>query len=157
LGTWWEQKDLDGLLVGTRRIWWELFGNVMRTKGSWWVIGGNKKNLMGTVWELNENKRILMGYWWEPEEFDGNCLGTWWEIKLDRVLAFPCMEFLLTNCLEGRERKKLDGVAKKVGRLCVHSCAHFVFLPAFLSSSGFQGAGRQQAEPRASTIMCPKP
>jgi len=53
------------------------------------------------------------------------------------------MEFLITNCLEGRERKKKDGVAKKVGRLCVHSCAHFVFLPAFLSASGFQGAGRR--------------
>jgi len=39
-------------------------------------------------------------------------------------------------CVEGRERK-LDGAAKKVGRLCVH-------LPAALSASEFQGAGRQK-------------
>jgi hypothetical protein len=52
-GTWWEQKDIDGLLMGTRGIWWEFFGNMMRTKG----------------------------FWWEQEELVGTCLGTWWEIN----------------------------------------------------------------------------
>jgi hypothetical protein len=43
------------------------------------------------------------------------------------------------NCVDGRERK-LDGAAKIVGRLC----AHFLCLPACLSASEFQGAGRQK-------------
>jgi hypothetical protein len=34
MGTWWEQKEIDG----------------------------NLRNLMGIVWELDENKKILMGY-----------------------------------------------------------------------------------------------
>jgi hypothetical protein len=33
--------------------------------------------------------------------------------------------FLKTNCLEGRERK-LDGAAKKVGRLCMHMYVHIL-------------------------------
>jgi hypothetical protein len=28
-GTWWEQKDVDGLLMRTRGICWELFVNLM--------------------------------------------------------------------------------------------------------------------------------
>jgi hypothetical protein len=49
-------------------------------------------------------------------------------------------------CVEGRERK-LDGVAKMVGRLCVH-------LPAALSASEFQGADRQK--PRFSQSCAPR-
>jgi hypothetical protein len=52
---------------------------------------------------------------------------------------------LLQIALEGRQRK-LDGAAQKMGR----QCAHLICLPASLSASGFQGAGRQagrQAEP----------
>jgi hypothetical protein len=55
--TWWEQKKFDGLLMGTRGIWWELFGFFFMS--------------------INDTK----GFWWEQEEFDGNYLGTWWEIK----------------------------------------------------------------------------
>ncbi len=29
LGTWWEQKYFDGILMGTRGIWWERSGNLM--------------------------------------------------------------------------------------------------------------------------------
>jgi hypothetical protein len=36
--------------MGTKGIWRELFGNLMRTKGFWWNIDGNRKNLMGAVW-----------------------------------------------------------------------------------------------------------
>jgi hypothetical protein len=52
MGTWWEQKDFDELLMGTRGTWWELFANLVRTKGFWWDIDGNKRNLMGTWWEI---------------------------------------------------------------------------------------------------------
>jgi hypothetical protein len=76
--------------------------------------------MMGTVWEL-DGKSSLIG-----------CLLPMYGISINKLPRG-----------QGRERKKLDGVAKRVGRLCVHSCAYFVFLPAFLSASGFQGAGRQ--------------
>jgi hypothetical protein len=46
LGTWWEQKDFDGLLMKTRGIWWELFG-------TWWEQKDFDKLLKGTVWELD--------------------------------------------------------------------------------------------------------
>ncbi len=93
-GSWWEQKEFDWTLMGTRGIWWELYENKRILMGYWWEweeFDGNRKILMGywweqeefdgNFWELDENKRILMGYWWEQEEFDGNFLGTWWEIK----------------------------------------------------------------------------
>jgi hypothetical protein len=53
------------------------------------------------------------------------------------------------NWEEGRERK-LDGAAKKEGGLCVCMCAFC--LPAAISTSEFQGAGRQ-AEAKVFTIM----
>ncbi len=77
LGTWWEQKDIDVLLMGTREVWWELFGNLMGTKRICLKLDGNKRNLIETWWE----QRILMSYWWE-------CLGTWWEQKnFDEILV----------------------------------------------------------------------
>jgi hypothetical protein len=36
------------------------------------------------------------------------------------------------------------------------ACAQFIYLPASLSASGFQGAGRQ-AEPKVFIIMCANP
>jgi hypothetical protein len=54
----WEQNDFDGLLMGTRGIWWELSENLMRTKGVWSVIDGNKK-------EFDENSIGTRGTWWE--------------------------------------------------------------------------------------------
>jgi hypothetical protein len=44
-------------------------------------------------------------------------------------------------------RENLDGAAKKVGRRCVD-------LPAFLSPSGFEGAGRQNP---GSSQSCARP
>jgi len=55
-----------------------------------------------------------------------------------RIGASHVWNWFITNCLEGRQRK-LDGAAQKMGR----QCAHLIRLPASLSASGFQGAGRQ--------------
>jgi hypothetical protein len=72
LGTWWEQKDIDGLLMGTRGIWWELFGSLMGAKRIWWKLFWEQKDfdwlLMGTRgiwWELFGNLMRTKGFWWE--------------------------------------------------------------------------------------------
>jgi hypothetical protein len=55
-----------------------------------------------------------------------------WMVSLHKKL-------FIRNSLEGRERK-LDGAAKRVGRLC----AHFVCLPPFMAANFKGQAGRSQ-------------
>jgi hypothetical protein len=78
LRTWWEQKDFDGLLMGTRGIWLEPFENLMRTKGFWW--------------EQEESDRNCLRTWWEQKDVDGLLMGTrgiWWEQWIGIEPAHP--------------------------------------------------------------------
>jgi hypothetical protein len=64
---------------------------------------------------------------------------------LSDMIGARLPNLFLRNCVEGRERK-FDGAAKKVGRpFC---------LPASLSASEFQGAGRQK---QRFSISCARP
>jgi hypothetical protein len=54
------------------------------------------------------------------------------------------MNFFLTNWLEEGRERKLDGPAKKVGRLCVHVHAHSICLPSFPPADFKEQAGRTQ-------------
>ncbi len=80
--SWWEQKEFEENLMGTKGIWWELDENKRILMGYWW----EQRNLMRTVWELDENTRILMGYWWDKR----NLMGTVWEhYDFDGLLMGP--------------------------------------------------------------------
>ncbi len=80
LGTCKNKKIIDGLLVGTRWIWWQLPGNLIGTERIWWEFSEYLMWTKGIWWELDGNKRNLFGTWWE-DEFDENFLGIWWEQK----------------------------------------------------------------------------
>jgi hypothetical protein len=130
---------------------------------------------MGTFWELDrkpspylplqKDKKLPLGAWLHhpigsplqklrniPWWYDGAtqlALLTCFIVRLfwgpaTRIGASHVKNCFLTNWLEGRERK-LDGAAKKVGRLCVHVHAHSIGLPSFLPVDFKEQAGRTQS------------
>ncbi len=63
------------------------------------------------------------------------------------------MNFFLKQIASGKERK-LDRLAKKLGKLCAHFICLPASLPPFLPADFNEQAGRQAEPPRVFTIKC---
>jgi hypothetical protein len=122
-------KGFDGLLMGTRGIWWELFGNLMEIQSPAHLQ--NKKHPLGACW---------------LHPIGSPCIFYPQVVFRDKLLGevLP-MYGIVFNKLH-RERK-LDGPAKK--DYVVHMHILYACLPFCQRISR-----SRQAEPRVFTIMC---